>query len=77
MSDVKRLEASLRDSDSSLRREMDELLEPEEVEIFLERVARFRKNPCLPTPEEYRVGTGISNSFEDARKNGETLRCRR
>ena len=54
LNDVKRLEAGLRDSGSSLRREMDEILEPEEVEIFLERVIRFRKNPCLPTPEEYR-----------------------
>ena len=33
---------------------MDELLEPEEMDIFLERVIQFRENPCLPTPEEYR-----------------------
>ena len=52
--DIKRLEDSLRDRHSPLRNEMDELLEPEEMDIFLERVIQFRENPCLPTPEEYR-----------------------
>lgn len=54
VSDVMRLEESLGNPDDPLRREMDALLAPEEMEVFRERVARFREKPCLPTPEEYR-----------------------
>lgn len=54
VSDIRRLEDALRDGGSPLRNEMDALLAPEEVEVFLERVAAFRENPRLPTPEEYR-----------------------
>ena len=52
--DVRRLEESLCDGESALRREMDALLEPEEVRVFQERVRQFREEPRLPTPEEYR-----------------------
>ncbi len=54
VSDVRRLEDSLEDRHSRLRCEMDALLAPEEVEVFAERVRRFREKPRLPTPEEYR-----------------------
>ncbi len=52
--DVNRLDEDLRNGESPLRREMDALLESEEVGVFIERVMRFREKPCLPTPEEYR-----------------------
>lgn len=52
--DLKRLDCELADKDNSLCREIESLLDRDEVEIFRKRVKAFLKNPRLPHPEEYR-----------------------
>lgn len=52
--DLKRLDEVLSDEKNGLRKEMDALLEPEEVAVFHQRVAAFARKPRLPHPEEYR-----------------------
>ncbi|MDA0999991.1 MAG: SCO1664 family protein [bacterium] len=52
--DVKRLDGILSDEKSSLKKELDVLLDPEEVAVFHQRVKAFAREPRLPRPEEYR-----------------------
>ncbi len=54
VNDLKRLDNELGDRGSPLCREMESLLEPEEMAIFRRRVQAFLKEPRLPHPEEYR-----------------------
>lgn len=52
--DLKRLDKEMAAKGSPLRREVDDLLDPEEVAIFRRRVKAFLKEPRLPHPAEYR-----------------------
>lgn len=54
VNDLKRLDNELGDRGSPLRREMEDLLDQEEVGVFRRRVKAFLENPRLPHPEEYR-----------------------
>ncbi len=54
VNDLKRLDNELGDQGSSLCREVEALLEEEEVAIFRRRIKAFLKEPRLPHPEEYR-----------------------
>ncbi len=52
--EVERLGRALEEGGSPLRREMENLLDPEELEVFQRRVRAFLEEPRLPNPEEYR-----------------------
>ena len=54
LGDLTRLAEALEDGQGPLRRELDALLDPEEVKVFKRRVRGFLKNPKLPSPQEYR-----------------------
>ncbi|MBI2177339.1 MAG: SCO1664 family protein [Candidatus Tectomicrobia bacterium] len=52
--DLRRLACALEDAAGPLRRELESLLDPGEVDTFRRRVRAFAQDPKFPTPQEYR-----------------------